>query len=171
MRRAALALVLAVSVSDLHPGAAQNRAEDVLARAAAYTAAFIDRFTNVVAEERYVQDARPVAVAGRGKGTIVQGAAHRELVSDYLLVRIPGLADWRTFRDVREVDGRPVPDRQDRLTSIFLEPSGTAFDRAAQIDRDGIRYNLGDGARTINGPLLALGFLQDRKSTRLNSSH
>ena len=73
MRRAARALVLAVSVSDLHPGAAQNRAEDVLARAAAYTAAFVDRFTNVVAEERYVQDARPVAVAGRGKARSCRG--------------------------------------------------------------------------------------------------
>jgi hypothetical protein len=171
MRRAAMAFVVAISAfGSPRVVAVQNRAEDVLARAGAYVAAFIHRFSNVVAEERYVQDSRPVAISGRGRGAILQGLAHREIVSDYLLVRIPGLTDWRTFRDVREVDGRPVSDRQERLTAIFLEPSGTTLERAAQIDRDGIRYNLGDDARTINGPLLALGFLQPAFQRRFRFS-
>jgi hypothetical protein len=158
---AAIALVAAVLAIVPAPGVAQNRTDDIVARASVYAGAFINRFTNVVAEERYVQDARPVVAAGgRAKGTVVQAVFHRELLSDYLLVKAAGFEDWRAFRDVREVDGRPVADRQERLTQIFVEPSGTAVEQALRIERDGARYNLGDGARTINSPFLVLGFLQ-----------
>lgn len=142
-----------------------NRMQELLARAGAYVTRFLGEFSSVVAEEHFVQDSRTIGVGGRSrgnaKGTVIQAAtAHRELTSDFLLVQMPGLFEWRTFRDVREVDGRPVRDRQERLTRLFLQPAGTAVEQAGQIERDGVRHNLGDASRTINNPLLALGFLQ-----------
>ena len=167
MLRALVSLTLAVgTVLSARASSAQgNRAQDLLARAGAYVGRFVSGFSAVVAQEHFVQDSRTIAVSGRSrggaKGTVIQAAtAHRELTSDFLLIQIAGLSDWRTFRDVREVDGRPVRDRDERLTRLFLQPSGTAVEQAAQIDRDGVRHNLGDAARTINNPLLALGFLQ-----------
>jgi hypothetical protein len=159
-RPIAAALVAAVLTVAPSVAVAQNRTEDILARAGAYASDFINRFTNVVAEERFVQDARPVVAAGGRKGSVVQAVLHRELLSDYLLVKNPGRDDRRAFRDVREVDGRPVADRQERLTQIFVEPSGTVLEQARRIELDGVRYSLGDGYRTINSPFLVLGFLQ-----------
>jgi hypothetical protein len=48
------------------------------------------------------------------------------LLSDFLLVTGEA-SDWHQFRDVREVDGRPVPDRDRRLTELFLQPWSTAI--------------------------------------------
>ena len=53
MPPATIALVIAISaIRSPRDVAAQNRAGDVLTRAGTYVVAFIDRFSNVVAEER-----------------------------------------------------------------------------------------------------------------------
>jgi hypothetical protein len=120
---------------------------------------------------------RPRTGAGRDAGNtrdrevVAAGVTlHRELVSDYLLVKSPDLGAWHTFRDVLEVDGRAVRDRSERLTALFLEPAPAAVQRATEIDREGIRYNLGDPSRTINNPLLVLGFLQAAYRSRFKFS-
>jgi hypothetical protein len=142
-----------------------DRAQELLARAGSYVTRFVAAFSAVVAEEHYVQDSRTIGgsprIRGGAKGMLLTGVtAHRELTSDFLLVQIGGLSDLRAFRDVREVDGRPVRDREERLSRLFLQPSGTAVEQAVLLERDGVRHSLGDAARTINNPLLALGFLQ-----------
>ena len=108
---------------------------------------FVDQFSNVVAEETLVQE----TTIPRRKRTIK---------SDYLLVRYPGDTQWQSFRDVSEVDGKPVRDQQERLTKLFIEPSKSALRRAADLQSAGARYNLLD-IGTLNNPLLALAFLQD----------
>jgi hypothetical protein len=174
--RSPIALALAIAaVWTMSPAAAPSRIEEMLARAGAYVADFVQRFSNIVAEERFAQDSRIVGgqrkTARKGQEMVVQGTTvHRELVSDFLLVQAPGLAGWHTFRDVAEVDGRPVRDRGDRLTELFLQPSAAAVERARDIDREGARYNFGDPARTINNPLLALGFLQSVYQPRFRFS-
>jgi hypothetical protein len=152
----ALSGVLA-AVCTARLSAAPSRTEEILARAAAYVGDFVQRFSSVVAEERFIQDARRV---GGQRGGAPGVTLHRELVSDYLLVQPPGAAAWHPFRDVFQVDGRAVRDRGERLTNLFLQPSAADVQRAMEIDREGARYNLGDPVRTINNPLLALGFLQ-----------
>jgi len=162
--------------------AAPSSTDEILARAAAYVADFIQRFSRIVAEERFVQDARRLGGKPGGGSARTQSNAksqdlvapgvtlHRELISDYLLVQAPGLAAWHTFRDVFQVDGRPVRDRRERLTDLFLQPSAAGMQRATEIDREGARYNLGDPARTINNPLLVLGFLQSYYQSRFKFS-
>jgi len=94
--------------------------DELIPKATQYAHDFIDRFSNVVAEERYDQQ-------------ISSPRRKRTLVSDFLLVRYPGDTLWQSFRDVAEVDGKPVRDREDRMMKLFLEPSSSSRARARAI--------------------------------------
>jgi len=122
--------------------------KELIPKATAYAHHFVDRFTNVVAEERYEQE-------------ITSPRRKRILVSDFLLVKPPGDELWSAFRDVAEVDGMPVRGREDRLMKLFLEPSSNTLRRAAEIREAGARYNLVD-IGTLNNPLLVIAFLQSQ---------
>ena len=116
----------------LAPASAQEPALDaVLARAGAYVVEFQRQLSGVVAEEQYVQDVRyPL-----GTGNALQPAAratHRELKSDLLLVKPVGGDRWMQFRDVFEVDGKAIRDRNERLMQLFVSPSSSS---AAQAER------------------------------------
>jgi hypothetical protein len=115
--------------------------------ATSYAHRWIAAFSNVVAEERYVQET-------------TNPSRRRVLRSDFLLVRFPGAERWHAFRDVFEVDGKPVREAdQDRVAKLFLEPPGNALRRADEIARESARYTLAD-VGSLNNPLLALFFLQ-----------
>lgn len=141
----------------------------VLANAMKYASAYEQRFSLLVAEEHYVQETRRQTTSDGGNlsranpgGGFTVGAGREErrvLRSDYLLVRLEGGGGWMPFRDVFEVDGRKVHDREDRLTDLFLKSSPTSFDRAVRIMQDSTRHNLGSVTRTINIPTLAILFL------------
>jgi formylglycine-generating enzyme required for sulfatase activity len=148
----------------------------LLDRVAWYLDYFVDEFENVVAEERYVQDSAsslpsfsPIA-GGRGavmpppSASDMLRARHRELRSDYLLVKSPETAALVPFRDVLAVDGVVVRDREARVAKLFLAaPTGVAADtmaRAERIAEEGARYNLGNMRSTLGNPVLALGVLQ-----------
>jgi hypothetical protein len=136
-------------------------ASAVLDRATAYVQSFFDRFTNVVAEERYIQteDASYASLKRR----------RRVLVSDVLLVQAQGSNLYYQFRDVREVDGQAVTDRDRRLTELFLQPWDAALKQAARIAADGARHNVVN-VGTLNFPLQALVLLQPRYRERLDVS-
>ena len=126
----------------------------LLEQAGAYVGRFVDVFSHIVAEERYVQDV---------SGTKVDGPrprVHRALRSDVLLLHIGGPLEWRPFRDVFEVDRQPVRDRDDRLMALFQQPSANALEQAARFAQESARYNIGLTRRTINTPVLTLLFLQ-----------
>ena len=115
-------------------------------RVAAYVQGFVDNFTNVVAEERYVQEFR-------------LAADRRRLRSDFLLVKYPGEdRRYQTFRDVLEVDGRAVRGQQERITQLFLEPFASAVQRAGEIEAASFRQSLRRG-RLVD-PLQAIANLQ-----------
>ena len=59
--------------------------------------------------------------------------ARRVLTSDLLLVKPVGTDRWVQFRDVFEVDGKPVHDRSERLVKLFLEPTGSSARQVEQI--------------------------------------
>jgi hypothetical protein len=85
--------------------------------------------------------------------------AQRETKSDYLLVKAPGGERWLPFRDVFEVDGKKVREREERLQQLFLKVPAKAADRAAEIMAEAARYNIGFVQRNVNLPTLALRFL------------
>jgi hypothetical protein len=138
----------------------------VLSRAATYVETFADRVAGVVVAETYVQDVfQPFNRFGTpptnipGRRAQYSGPAHRELKSDLLLVRPVGSDGWLQFRDVTEVDGRRLRDRNDRLARLFLQPSRSTADQARKIMNESARYNIGDIERNINLPVLALAVL------------
>src|SRR5262245_29625918 len=128
-RFAACAAALVVSAA---PAGAQTPTLDtLLSRGGLYVSQFIERFSNVVAEERYVQDTlgnQPMMI-GRGLASVPPPSRHRELKSDFLLVKV-GPAEWLPFRDVFEVDGSAIRDREGRLAKLFLQPNETSLEQA-----------------------------------------
>ena len=88
-------------------------------------------------------------------------ARHRDLRSDFLLVKSPETQALVPFRDVIDVDGIPVRDREERLAKLFLDATApTRWRRRERIGEEGARYNLGNMRSTLGNPVLALGVLQ-----------
>ena len=82
------------------------------------------------------------------------------LRSDFLLVKTEADEGWVSFRDVYDVNGAPVRDRDDRLKKLFLEPSVDSARQLQEIKEESARYNLGgDVTRNVNVPLFPLLFL------------
>ena len=75
---------------------------------------------------------------------------------------------WSLFRDVFEVDGRKVRDRDRRLQMLFQHPSSSGLTQARRIVEESARYNIGGAARTINVPAMPLVFLHPRNQSRFS---
>jgi hypothetical protein len=133
----------------------------LLSRAADYVEQYAAHLSGLVMEEAYVQDVEQLNRFGFRMNTR-GGVSHRTLRSDLLLVRPEGADGWMQFRDVFEVDGKALRDRNDRLARLFLEPSKSTAAQAEKIVRESARYNIGDIERTINLPLLAMTVLDRR---------
>jgi hypothetical protein len=128
----------------------------LLAKSADYVAVFVDRFSNVVTEERFEQSI--LAPFGRSVVGMTNGQT-RVLRSDLLIVNEAGPLNWVAFRDVFDVDNQPVRDRDERLVRLLAQPDPDARKQATRIATEGARFNLGP-ARTTNTPELAILFLQ-----------
>ena len=159
--------------------------DELLDRAAWYLDYFVDEFENVVAEETYIQDSSTMLPSfspmpgGRGGAfppppspSDAARARHRDLRSDFLLVKSPDTEALVPFRDVLEVDGVPVRDREARLAKLFLSgrPAGSIMEQAERIGAEGARYNLGNMRSTIGNPVLGLGVLQRSYQQRFRFS-
>jgi hypothetical protein len=129
--------------------------------ASTYLFDFVERFSNVVAEEKYVQ------TWSTNSGVMM---ARRELRSDFLLTKPKNAAAWMTFRDVFEVDGAAVRDQEERLVELFLKPSPKAAEEISVIAVESARYNIGNIQRTINQPLFGLILLQRSNQNRFTYS-
>jgi hypothetical protein len=124
---------------------------EVAGHAGKYVRAYVDAFSAIVSEEKQTQ--KLIRPDGGVKKT-------RDITSDFLLVKTQG--DWpEAFRDVIEVDGKAVKNRDDRLRKLFLEHPKDARQLAAAIAEESGRYNLGPKRRG-NSPLLPIIFLMPR---------
>lgn len=160
MTRALLTLVAAAATA-AGLGAQEPSLEVVLARAAGYVAEYQKRLQGIVAEELYLQN-----YTGRGRGRAISEG--RRLRSDVLMVKLAGDDWWMQFRDVFEVDRRPVRDRDQRLYKLFIDAKADARAQAMTIQGESARYNLGPVTRTINIPIMALLFFEQVNQPRLN---
>ena len=161
---------------------AKAELDAVLNRAGWYLDYFVDEFENVVAEENYIQDSSQllptISPAGGGRGAIAPPpsaaemlrARHRDLRSDFLLVKSPDTEALVPFRDVIQVDGIMVRDREERLATLFLTASTGTMAQAERIREEGARYNLGNMRSTLGNPVLALGVLQQSYQHRFRFS-
>lgn len=177
MLRAGCALVAAIAA--VTSVAAQEPTLDVvLARAAAYVAEYQKKLRGIVAEETYrqnVMSTAPGRFAGpgtpntRGRGSVAREG--RELKSDILLVKLGDNDFWLQFRDVFEVDRKPVRDRGQRLLKLFVEAKTDARAQAESIQAESSRHNLGPVMRTINIPIMALMFFERGVQPNLRFEH
>jgi hypothetical protein len=153
MLRAAAASLLLLTLCVLPARGSQEPAlAEVLKRAALYVANFQKQLSGIVAEETYEQHIKKQA---SGDPLV----SRRRLKSDLLLVRPVGSGRYVEFRDVFEVDGRAVRDRQDRLTTLFLDPPPGAQSQPERVASESARFNIGRVFRTMNTPVLPLAFL------------
>jgi hypothetical protein len=150
-----VAALLALVLARVDVPAQEPSLDAVLARIGAYVTDYQERLAGVVAEETYHQQ---VMRPSRGNRTTRD---FRELKSDVLLVKTGTDDRWLQFRDVFEVDRKPIRDRDERLYQLFV--SGAKPDARAQaetIQNESARYNIGPVWRTINIPILALLFFE-----------
>ena len=138
--------------------------EAVLGRAGAYVVEFQRSLSGVVAEEQYVQSVRyPLGTGNRVNQLL---PTHRDLKSDLLLVKPAGVDRWLQFRDVFQVDGKEIRDRNERLMELFVKPSSSSAAQAERIITESARYNIGNLLRTVNSPVLALVILDPANQSR-----
>jgi hypothetical protein len=120
----------------------------LLERAGRYVTEYREIFSNLVADEHYEQ-----RVSSRS------GLMRRDSRADMVFVSLPGPIPWAVFRDVYEVGGKKVRDREARLERLFRDAPDGAVKAAASakaILEESARFNLGPVRRTLNIPTFAL---------------
>ncbi len=166
-----LALFIAIGAGLFVPLAgAQPDSVGVLPRIHAYVERFQRELPSIVAEEHYVQTVSGMTSTS-GTGTTSPSSqlrsSKRVLRSDILMITVPGNIGWIAFRDVFEVDGRRIRDREDRLLALLQSPTADAVAQARRLAEESARYNLGRIHRTINLPDSALVYLQPGSASRM----
>lgn len=147
----------------------------IIGSAMRYVMAYEQQFALLAAEETSVQELqRPtnpgdnLSQRNPGGGMRAGGAVGRVVIkSDFLLVQLGGDGEgWMPFRDAFEVNGKKVRERDDRLLKLFQSDDKERFEKAAKLSDDTAKHHLGNVARTINIPTLAMMFLHPRVNER-----
>ena len=148
--------------------AAVSPLDEVLERAASYVARFHTQLAEIVAEETYEQI---VYNSARFTNSVLASAPRRTLRSDLMLVKPANVDRYVEFRDVFEVDGEAVRDRQERMAALWRTGSAASSVRLGAILEESARYNIGGIQRNINTPLMTLMFLSTRYQKRFSFKH
>lgn len=130
-------------------------------RVAAYVDAYGEKTSIVVATEHYTQHSRSM--------TIGYEPARRQILADFAIVKVDALGGWQGFRDVLEVDGERLPDRDDRLVRLLTEAGGR-YDEARRLSDESARFNIGPIQRNFNVPTTALFFFSGANMDRFKFS-
>jgi hypothetical protein len=123
----------------------------LVASAAKYVANYQEEFKFLLADEDYVQ--RLYTSDGR----LTQA---RRLKGELFMTFIPGDGEWIAVHDFKEVDGKPVPDREDVRA---LLQKGDVRGTAASIAATNARFNIGRLGRNFNEPTLPLLLLHSKR--------
>lgn len=172
---AATLLVLGASLTlQAQTGAPGSGFTTVIGSAMRYAMSYERNFALLAAEELSIQELqRPpnpgdnLSQRNPGGGMRAGGEVGRMVIkSDYLLVQLGDGEGWMPFRDAYEVKGNKKRERNDRLLKLFQSGDTDRFEKAAKLTEETARLNLGNVARTINIPTLALMFLHPRVNER-----
>jgi len=132
-------------------GAQAPSLEDVLRRADGYLRVWVPQLANIVSTEAYEQRLLTASAIG---------PRPRRLKSDVLLVRRPGSINWILFRDVVEVDSRPLTHQPDRLLKLFVSQAADAEEQAGRIAADGLQYHFPGATASSTNPFLGIALMQ-----------
>lgn len=125
---------------------------ELLRHAGEYVTAYERSFADLVAEETYTQS--------------LPWAQHRTTRADLVFVRLAGEIAWASYRDVFEVNGRKVRERDDALVKLLSAPSTDRQELSRKLLAANAKYNAGRVKRTVNLPTLPLVFLLPRHQGR-----
>jgi VWFA-related protein len=167
--KAGLALLVAAGVAAASaPPSAPPDLAAILEKAAQYVVEYEQALHDVAAEEIYTQRTGPQQKMGGGIALLCTPAGcQRTTRADVVFVRLRGEVPWGTFRDVFEVDGQKVRDREPRLEPLFGASSpASGAERVQAILKESARYNIGPAVRNINFPTMALAFLLPQNQQR-----
>ncbi len=123
-----------------------------------YVLAFGAQASMFVGTEHYNQ---------RVEGEMGRAYDPRRLVSEFAIVKAESGDDWVGYRDVVEVNEKPVVDRRDRLLRLLTAASLDA-PQLKQIVDESARYNIGPISRNFNVPTSVLYLLQPGMVTRFS---
>lgn len=152
---------------------------DVLARAAERASELAEPGRVITCEERHSQRLSKIrAIIGYdmtgpvGARTDVtrDGVNNREWVAELVLVATPGNDEvgfpWMEFRDIVEIDAKPVRDGVSRLKLLQVNPSIAADQAAVRISAEAGNYILGRLVRAADVPRHAALFLHPSNQPR-----
>ena len=165
-RRPILVTLLAGLVA-ASPAAQTPSLDEVLKRSATYVAAFHKQLSGIVAEETYRQESASTAAFVN----FATSGESRTLKSDLLLVKPADSDRYVELRDVFEVDGQPVRDRQARLEGLLRNPTKDSDAQIRAILKASAEHNIGVIQRNINTPLMALQILDKANQSRFTFKH
>ncbi|HXY41455.1 MAG TPA: VWA domain-containing protein [Vicinamibacteria bacterium] len=185
---APFAVTAAAAARAVEPAVAQPTRDpevaSLLELAGSYVVGYEQALHDLAAEEEYTQNApratSPETVSystrpGMGPAGAVTGGTpgadsaseSRRTRADLVFARLPPPIEWGTFRDVFEVDGALVRDRDGRLERAFRDSPRTAVAQARAILAESARFNIGP-ERTVNLPTLPLLFLHPSNQPRFD---
>ncbi len=118
-------------------------------RAAAYVADYQTKFAFLVADETYIQTVTR-------DDTVRRRVMHGELFLTFLRTD----REWIAVHDVADVDGVPVPDR-DNLQTLLQRADVTSV--AQRVANRNALFNIGSVSRNFNEPTLALLVLEAKR--------
>jgi hypothetical protein len=134
------------------PAAVAPPPRELLPRMRAYVEEYEKVLAGIVAEETYQQmfSQRTAAYPAPARLT------RRELRSEIGFAWFPEPGTWFGVRDVLEVDGKVVPDRQARLEQLFVERRFPSDEQLARVAEASARFNIGPVRRNFNLPTMTL---------------
>jgi hypothetical protein len=162
-----------------HPAAQQPTLKQVLERSAAYVERFHQQLSQIVSEETYVQS---ITNTSRYSNTLLARPT-QQLRSDLILIKPADAGRFVELRDVYEVNGSPVRDRDARLEALLRAGAPTARTLRGGVDdprggagieailTESARYNIGSVTRNINTPVMPLQFLDQSNQERFQFKH
>lgn len=157
--RAGLSASLLTVVGIAFPSAQAARpdvSEKALTSAAVnYVAEYEKQFAFLIADEEYRQTL--FDADGRKSKT-------RLIKAELFLTYLPADGEWIAVRDVLEVDGEPIKDRED-LRALLAKREQIRLVR--QLTSRNSRYNLGRVERNFNEPTLPLLLLDAKRTPRI----
>jgi hypothetical protein len=146
--------------------ASADSPDDLMRRVGGYIEQYGGQASLLVGVEHYAQSATHTMVIpdSRGADGRLRGSQdvvvieRRRLVSEFALVANRSTSGgWLGYRDVIEMDGKPVSDRRDRLQGLF-RADAPDVEEARRIVDAGARYNIGPVSRNFNVPTTTLFF-------------
>jgi hypothetical protein len=155
-------VVLAAVLVAIGGPAQSTRPPDVSTRAlvtaaTAYVTEYQQSFAFLIADETYKQ------ARSDGSGTVVD---RRVMKGELFLTYLPIDGEWIAVHDIAEVDGEPVPDRDDLRD--LLHKGAELRGMAAKVVARNARYNIGTIDRNFNEPTLPLLIFEARRVSNLS---